>query len=125
MTRWTAWASGSEARARRRPSAAFVIACVASMAALGGTSWASAIIGHRASGTKRVAKAANGPRGPRGPAGPAGARGPAGPAGPAGSAVGFADVAADGTITASKNVQLVSHSAGSGVYCLKLTKARH
>jgi hypothetical protein len=35
--------------------------------------------------------------------------------------VAFADVAAGGTLTASKNVQVVSHTAGSGVYCLKLT----
>jgi hypothetical protein len=35
--------------------------------------------------------------------------------------VAFADVAAGGTLTASKNVQVVSHTAASGVYCLKLT----
>jgi hypothetical protein len=35
--------------------------------------------------------------------------------------VGFADIAPGGTITNGKNVQLVSHIAGSGVYCLKLT----
>jgi hypothetical protein len=130
-----------------------VIACVALMAALGGTSWASGIVGHHASGTGAAAKpargpsgvaakTARGPRGPRGPrgfrgfAGPAGARGPegakgpagaagaagaAGPAGPAGSALGFADVGAAGGITAGKNVTVVSHTAGSGVYCLKLT----
>jgi hypothetical protein len=34
--------------------------------------------------------------------------------------VGFADIASDGTISNSKNVQVVSHSPGSGVYCLKL-----
>jgi hypothetical protein len=130
MTRRTGWTFGAEGRARRRPSAALVIACVALMAALGGTSWASTIIGHHASGTRRVAKAASRSRGPRGFRGPAGARGstgatgPAGPAGstgPAGSAVGFADVAATGTVAGSKNVQLVSHTAGSGLYCLKLT----
>jgi hypothetical protein len=127
MTRRTGWASGAEGRTRRRPSAAFVIACVALTAALGGTSWASMIIGHHASGTEGVAKAAGGSRGPRGfrgPRGRTGARGPAGPAGsagPAGAAVGFADVAAAGTIAGSKNVQLVSHTADSGLYCLKLT----
>ena len=122
MTRRTGWASGAEGRARRRPSASFVIACVALMVALGGTSWAG--IGHHASGTKERANAASGQRGPRGfrgPRGPAGARGPAGPAGSAGSALGFANVAADGTVSASKNVQLVRHIAATGLYCLKLT----
>jgi hypothetical protein len=40
--------------------------------------------------------------------------------------VGFAEVAAAGTINAagSKNVQLVSHTPGSGVYCMKLTTGK-
>jgi Collagen triple helix repeat (20 copies) len=65
-----------------------------------------------------------GPKGDKGEAGPAGAAGPAGPAGPAGAsgtALAFADVAANGTITASKNLTLVSHTAGTGIYCLKLS----
>jgi Collagen triple helix repeat (20 copies) len=65
-----------------------------------------------------------GPKGDKGETGPAGAAGPAGPAGPAGAsgtALAFADVAANGTLTASKNVTVVSHTAGTGIYCLKLT----
>ena len=104
---------------------------------------------HKNAGPNRGPRGPRGPRGFRGPAGgPKGAKGDTGPAGqngatgaagqngatgatgpagapgapgPAGSAVGFADIAPDGTITNSKNVQLVSHTAASGVYCLKLT----
>jgi Collagen triple helix repeat (20 copies) len=70
-----------------------------------------------------------GPTGPQGPKGAAGAPGapgatgaPGAPGAPgaAGSALGFADIAANGTATADKNVTVVSHVAGSGIYCLKL-----
>lgn len=135
MTRGTSVTSAAGARARRRPSAALVIACMALLAALGGTSWAGTVIGHGSGGSRGLARAAKSSRGPRGfrgpqgpqgpqgstgPVGPRGASGPIGPAGPAGSAVGFADINAAGMISTSKNVQVVSHSAGSGVYCMKL-----
>jgi Collagen triple helix repeat (20 copies) len=73
-----------------------------------------------------------GPRGFRGPAGPPGPKGAAGAPGATGtpgapgapgapgSALGFADIAASGATTADKNVTVVSHVPGSGVYCLKL-----
>jgi len=61
-----------------------------------------------------------GPQGPKGDPGPTGPAGPAGLAGPAGTALGFADVAANGTLTNVKNVRVVSHVAGSGIYCLAL-----
>jgi hypothetical protein len=128
-------------------SYANVIATVALFLALGGggaVAIASSTTSHRTShknaGPNRGPRGPRGPRGFRGPAGgPKGAKGDTGPAGqkgatgatgaagapgapgPAGSAVGFADIASDGTITNSKNVQLVGHTAASGVYCLKLT----
>jgi hypothetical protein len=70
-----------------------------------------------------------GPQGPQGPKGNTGAKGDTGPQGPAGApgapgangtALGFADVAPNGTVTAAKNVTVVSHVAGTGIYCLKL-----
>jgi Collagen triple helix repeat (20 copies) len=125
-------------------SYANVIATVAPFLALGGggavaiaSSTTSRRTSHKNASPNRGPRGPRGPRGFRGPAGgPKGAKGNTGPAGqngatgaagapgapgPAGSAVGFADIAADGTITNSKNVQLVSHIAASGVYCLKLT----
>jgi hypothetical protein len=125
-------------------SYANVIATVALFLALGGggavaiaSSTTSRRTSHKNASPNRGPRGPRGPRGFRGPAGgPKGAKGNTGPAGqngatgaagapgapgPAGSAVGFADIAADGTITNSKNVQLVSHIAASGVYCLKLT----
>ncbi len=92
-----------------RPSAALVVACIALLVALGGTSVAavSQLVPRNSVGTVQLrsnavisAKVKNrsllavdfkrgqipaGPTGPAGPAGPAGAAGPAGPAGPAGS----------------------------------------
>jgi hypothetical protein len=128
-------------------SYANVIATVALFLALGGggavaiaSSTTSQRTSHKNASSNRGPRGPRGPRGFRGPAGgPKGAKGDTGPAGqngatgatgpagaagapgPAGSAVGFADIAPDGTITNSKNVQLVSHIAASGVYCLKLT----
>lgn len=61
-----------------------------------------------------------GPAGPQGPKGAAGATGAPGAPGAPGSALGFADIAANGTATAAKNVTVASHVAGSGIYCLKL-----
>jgi hypothetical protein len=61
-----------------------------------------------------------GPQGPKGAAGAPGAPGAPGAAGAAGSALGFADIAANGTATAAKNVTVVSHPPGTGIYCLKL-----
>jgi hypothetical protein len=118
-------------------SYANVTATVALFLALGGGG-AVAIASSTTSHQARHANASTnrGPRGPRGPRGFRGAKGNTGPAGLkgapgatgapgapglAGSAVGFADIAPDGTMTHSKNVQLVSHLAGSGVFCLKLT----
>jgi hypothetical protein len=69
-----------------------------------------------------------GPIGPRGPQGPQGSQGTQGPkgdtgqTGPAGTAVGYADIALNGSIQANTtpfNVSAanVSHTPGSGVYC--------
>jgi Collagen triple helix repeat (20 copies) len=87
---------------------------------------------HASSHPKRGPRGHRGPQGPQGPQGPkgdTGAKGDTGPQGPAGApgapgangtALGFADVAPNGTVTADKNVTVVSHVAGTGIYCLKL-----
>jgi collagen triple helix repeat protein len=85
---------------------------------------------HASSHPKRGPRGHRGPQGPQGPQGPkgdTGAKGDTGPQGPAGApgangtAIGYADVAPNGTVTADKNVTVVSHTAGTGIYCLKLT----
>ena len=60
-----------------------------------------------------------GPSGPTGATGPSGASGSSGPSGPAGSALGYAHVAADGTLFNSKGVVAVTHPA-IGVWCFDL-----
>ena len=86
----------------RRPSAAMVVACVALVIALGGTSYAAISLPANSVGTKQIKdravtkkkisartiaslRGARGARGLAGPAGPAGAGGAAGPAGAAGA----------------------------------------
>lgn len=92
---------------RRRPSPSMIVACIALLVALGGTSVAAVqALAPNSVGTAQLkanavttGKVRNGslvradfaarsipvgPRGPAGPAGPAGAAGAAGPAGPAG-----------------------------------------
>jgi hypothetical protein len=59
-----------------------------------------------------------GPRGPQGPQGQKGEKGDPGSAGPAGSALAYGDVAADGTLSASKNLTVAYE--GGGTYCLTL-----
>jgi hypothetical protein len=108
------------------PSPATVIACVALVFALGGTSLAAGSVSPQASSGSDakagLAKAGNesqrgprgrrgprglrGPRGPAGPTGPAGAAGPAGPAGPAGAAATslWASVDTTGTLVRNKGV---------------------
>jgi Collagen triple helix repeat (20 copies) len=61
-----------------------------------------------------------GPAGTAGPAGPAGPQGNAGPQGPAGTARAYALVSAAGTVTRSQNVASVTHTSGSGTYCVEL-----
>lgn len=87
-------------RLARRPSAAMVVACVALVIALGGTSYAAISLPANSVGTKQIKNGAvtkkkisprtmtglRGPRGARGLAGPAGAGGAAGSAGPVGPA---------------------------------------
>jgi hypothetical protein len=105
-----------------------VIACIALMIALGGTSYAAAVALPRNSVTTvqvkdrsllaKDFKQGQLPRGAPGPAGPAGAAGPAGPTGPAGPAGGgaaakWALVNAAGTIVAqSGGISLTSHATG-------------
>jgi hypothetical protein len=84
---------------------------------------------HAADSGRRGPQGPRGPRGPRGfkgnkgdkgdPGAPGGTGG-TGATGPAGSALAFAEVAPTGAISNAKNLSLVSHVAGSGIYCLKL-----
>jgi hypothetical protein len=115
-------------RIRRSLSYANVMATLALFLALGGGG-AVAVAATQSSNPGKHHQGNRGPRGFRGPQGPKGATGatgatgapgPAGPAGANGTALGYADVAGNGTLTASKNLTLVSHTAGSGIYCLKL-----
>jgi hypothetical protein len=109
-------------RIRRSLSYANVMATLALFLALGG----GGAVALAASHNSQPGKHHHGNRGPRGfpgPVGPKGAPGTPGAAGAPGapgSALGFADIAANGTATAAKNVTVVSHVAGSGIYCLKL-----
>jgi hypothetical protein len=121
----------SRARIRQHltPSAATVIAFVALMTALGGTSLAGSNVGgpHRQAKAK-AASATPGPRGPRGPRGRRGRRGPAGPtgsrgpAGAPGSALAYAHVLANGQVdpAESKNVE-INDFGTVGVWCLTIT----
>jgi hypothetical protein len=119
----------------RRPSPAMIIACLALLVALGGTSVAAVkvlvprnsvgtfqVIDHslRAVDFRTPPKGPVGPRGLAGPAGPAGPTGPAGPAGPAGpkgdSASGmWAVVDQNGTLIRSKGVAS-AQKIGTGDY---------
>jgi hypothetical protein len=80
--------------------------------------------------SNRGPRGRRGPQGPQGPKGNTGAKGDTGPQGPAGApgapgangtALGYADVNPNGSVGADKNVTVVSHTVGTGVYCLKLT----
>ena len=96
---------------RFRPSPAMVVASLALLVALGGTSYAAVQALPRNSVTtvqvkdfsllNRDFKRGQVPRGPAGPPGPAGPAGPTGPAGPAGGGAAFkwALVRADANIT--------------------------
>jgi Collagen triple helix repeat (20 copies) len=119
------------------PSPATVIACVALVFSLGGTSLAAGSVSPQsrsgsdaeastatvASEAQRGPRGRRGPRGPRGlrgpagPAGPAGAAGQAGPAGPAGAAATslWASVDAAGTLVRNKGVTS-TQKLGTGDY---------
>jgi len=124
----------------RSLSYANIVATLALFLAVGGggaIAVAATSSNHHASSSNpnRGPRGPRGHRGPQGPQGPkgntgdkgdTGATGATGPQGPAGApgangtALGYADVAANGTVTADKNVTVVSHAAGTGIYCLKL-----
>jgi hypothetical protein len=133
---------------RHRPSPAIVIASVALLFALGGTSYAAfklpaASVGNRELKTNAVTSikvkdrsllskdfklgqipaGRVGPVGPTGPPGPVGATGPAGPTGAAGSAnTKWALVKGDATIVAqSGGITITSHSPG--IYILNFAAA--
>src|SRR5919108_3417857 len=115
---------------RFRPSPAMVVACLALLIALGGTSYAAIQALPRNSVTTVQVK--NGsllardfrrgqiPRGPAGPAGPTGPQGPAGPQGPPGSAanvaIRWALVRADGGIAAQSGGITLAAKPSAGTY---------
>ena len=127
---------------RLRPSPATVIASIALLVALSGTSYAAFALAPHSVHNLQLATGAVNSRvildhgvkavdlapgvavsGPAGPAGPAGPTGPAGPAGPAGPGAMWALVKADGTIIAkSGNISLTSHPS-PGVYILDFNTA--
>src|SRR6266849_6474722 len=117
---------------RLRPSPATVIASIALLVALSGTSYAAFVLAPRSVGNLQLKTGAvnsrvltdhgvravdlapgvavSGPAGPAGPAGAAGPGGPTGPAGPAGPGAKWALVKGDGTILAqSGGISLTSH----------------
>jgi hypothetical protein len=108
------------------PSVATVVAFVALIVALGGTSLGSPNGGrtmraHAANGTH----GARGPRGPRGFRGPAGPTGPAGPAGAPGSAFAYAHAIATSSSAGldpagTKNIE-IADLVNPGVWCLSVT----
>ncbi|UGS35606.1 hypothetical protein [Capillimicrobium parvum] len=122
----------------RRPRHGTIAAYLALFVALGGTSYAAASLPRNSVGTKQLqnqsvtgAKVRNGSltaadfrrgQAPRGPAGPQGPTGPAGPQGPAGggSTVGFASIAANGTVNANLSSGITQSMVGvvPGGYCL-------
>jgi hypothetical protein len=59
---------------------------------------------------------------PGGDNGANGGQGPTGPQGAAGSALGFGRVAANGTLTLSKNVTVTVGSGAAGAYCIDAIK---
>jgi hypothetical protein len=132
----------------RRPRGltyASVVATLALMAALGGTSYAAVTLGRGVVKTPNLANGAvtaakvrahtllarnfapgvlGAGVGVRGPAGPPGLQGPAGPTGPAGSARAYAVVRSTGAIVAARSHGVASvqkpSSAPVGTYCVTL-----
>jgi hypothetical protein len=116
----------------RLPSPAMVIACLALLLVLGGTSYAAIQALPRNSVTSvqvkdrsllaKDFKAGQIPRGPAGPAGAAGPAGPAGPQGPPGTASGvalkWALVRPDGGIAAQSGGITLAAKPGAGTYIL-------
>lgn len=124
---------------RWRPSPATVIASIALLVALSGTSYAAFGLAPHSVGNLQLKTGAVNSRvllnhgvrkidlapgvaisGPAGPAGPAGSAGPAGPTGPtgpsgAGAAKAWAVVKADGSLVRQSGVSSVSHT-GTGRY---------
>jgi hypothetical protein len=115
-----------------KPSPALIVACVALLVALGGTSIAAVkvLVPRNSVGSAQVInksllpidfktppKGARGPAGPPGPAGPAGAAGAAGPAGPAGAAATalWASLDQNGTLVRNKGAASAQKTA-TGTY---------
>ena len=131
-----------------RPSAAMVVACIALLVALTGTSVAavSQLVPRNSVGTVQLKNNAvnslkvrngsllradfrrgqipAGPTGPAGPAGPAGAAGAAGPAGPAGPGARWALVRPDGGIVAQSGGITLAAKPGAGRYIFNFGSAQ-
>jgi hypothetical protein len=119
---------------RLRPSPAMVVAGLALLTALGGTSYAAvqAALPRNSVTTIQVKdfsllardfKRGQVPRGATGPAGPAGAAGPAGPQGPpgpSGATIKWALVRPDGGIAAQSGGITLAAKPGAGTYVLSI-----
>ena len=125
-------------RIHERVSPAMVVACLALLVALGGTSVAAVKLARNTVGTAQLKNNAvtspkvknhsllrvdfangqvpAGPRGAAGPAGPAGARGPTGAAGPAGAAAKWALIGRDGNLIAGSPGTTVTHPTAGNYY---------
>ncbi len=121
----------------RRPSPAMVVACLALLVGLGGTSYAAVKLPRNSVGTAQLRKnavtsvkvknhslrlvdfkAGQVPVGPAGPAGPPGPAGEAGAAGPAGPGAKWALVKSDGTIVAQSGGLTLTSKPKAGEYIL-------
>jgi hypothetical protein len=116
-----------------RPSPAMVVACLALLIALGGTSYAAIRLPRNSVTTVQVKdhsllardfKAGQLPRGAQGPPGPAGAAGPQGPAGPAGTAnVKWVLVRPNGSVAAQSGGISVGAHPSAGNYLVNFGSA--
>lgn len=124
----------------RRPSPAMVVACLALLVALGGTSFAAvnalprssvgtaqlknnAVVSSKVKDGSLLGKDFAAGQLTAGPAGPAGAAGAAGPAGPAGPGAKWMLVNAAGTIVAQSGGLSVTSHFGPGTYVLNFNAA--
>jgi hypothetical protein len=126
---------------RRRPSPALIIAVIALFISLGGTGYAALKLPKNSVGSRELKKGAVTPtkvaratirkfRSQRGPAGPKGdkgdpgsrgaigAPGEKGATGEPGSAVAYAHVASDGTVSDAQNIAASSRNGMIGPYCM-------
>jgi hypothetical protein len=106
---------------KRSLPSAMILACIALLVALVGTSYAATQHGETQASISKKHKVKRGPKGKRGAQGPKGATGPQGPAGPAGAAgksatTLWAVVESDGTLARGSGVTKTDQPFGTGTY---------